>query len=148
MIYLDVILINFHRLHREFVETLVKATGPYLSKKVEEFHISPDYGDLGLFWKNQTFDIFLLKLEEHLTNNPVFIEAFERKGIPIDEFLSFCKRVHEGKEEGIEFAHPYEREEKIKSDDSYFKKLKRFVAERNEDCYYIEKMLPKMESFF
>lgn len=127
--------------------TLLKEIGPYLSKKVEDFQVSPN-DDLGLFWKYQPFNIFLLKLEEHLTNNPVFREAFERKGFSIDEFLSFCKRVHKGKEEGIDFVNPYEREGKIKSDDSYNEALQKFAVERKKDCSYINQILPKLEHLF
>ncbi len=104
--------------------------------------------DLELFWKYQPFNIFLLKLEEHLTYNPVFREAFERKGFSIDEFLSFCKRVHKGKEEGIDFVNPYEREEKIKLDDSYNEALQKFAVERKKDCAYINQILPKLEHLF
>ncbi len=130
------------------METLVKEVGPYLSKKVEKFRMTRN-NNLEEYWKNEHLEIFLLKLEEHLMKNPVFIRAFEEKGISNEEFVSFCIRVHKGKREGLfNFANPFEREEKMELDGSYREALKTFADERKKDCSHIVKILPKLKNIF
>lgn len=97
------------------------------------------------YWENQLPETFLLKLEEHLMMNAVLREAFERKGIPVEYFVSFCRRVRKGRREHNKFGNPFNREERMASDKSFRDALLNFVDERDKDCYHIVKLLPMLE---
>lgn len=125
--------------------TLVKEVGPYLSKNVEEFHMARN-DDLEEFWENESPETFLLKLEDHLMMNAVLIEAFERKGIVVEEFVNFCRRVRKGRRESLKFANPFNREKRMNSDKSFREALLKFVDERYKDCDHIVEILPMLKN--
>ncbi len=125
--------------------TLVKEVGPYFSKRVEEFHM--DQNDaLEMYWENQRPETFLLKLEDHLMMNAVLREAFERKGIAVEEFANFCRRVRKGRRESLKFANPFNREERMNSGKSFREALLKFVDEKDKDCDHIAEILPMLKN--
>lgn len=125
--------------------TLVKEVGLCLSTKVYEFHMDQN-SDLEEYWENASPDNFLLKLEDHLIMNAVLREAFERKGIDVEEFVNLCSRVRKGRRESIKFANPFNREERMNSDKSFREALLKFVDERDKDCDRIVEILPMLEN--